>query len=78
MLSSPSTPLTSNSTPVTQANNNEIVALPILPPSAHPSLETIYLEGNPVEKTLATAYRRKIMLEMPQVKQIDAVFVKQS
>ncbi|KAM0754432.1 protein phosphatase 1 regulatory subunit 7 [Meredithblackwellia eburnea MCA 4105] len=60
------------------ANNNQITALPSLPPSTHPNLETIYLEGNPVQETLATAYRRKVLLEMPQVKQIDAVFVKQS
>ncbi|KAL8286855.1 hypothetical protein RQP46_003861 [Phenoliferia psychrophenolica] len=60
------------------ANNNEIDTLPILPPSSHPSLETLYLEGNPIQATLATAYRRKIQLEMPQLKQIDAVFVRQS
>ncbi|KAK4703770.1 protein phosphatase 1 regulatory subunit 7, partial [Phenoliferia sp. Uapishka_3] len=60
------------------ANNNEIDHLPILSPSTHPALETLYLEGNPIEKMLATAYRRKIHLEMPQLKQIDAVFVKQS
>lgn len=30
---------------VSQANNNLIAALPILPPSTHPNLETIYLEA---------------------------------
>ncbi|KAI5474175.1 protein phosphatase 1 regulatory subunit 7 [Pseudohyphozyma bogoriensis] len=60
------------------ANNNLITTLPALPPSTHPNLETIYLEGNPVEKELATAYRRKIMLESPQVNQIDAVYVRRA
>ncbi|GAA5898452.1 hypothetical protein JCM5296_000436 [Sporobolomyces johnsonii] len=56
------------------ANDNQLAALPSLPPSRHPNLSTIYLEGNPVQKELATAYRRKIMLECPQVKQIDATY----
>ena len=60
------------------ANDNLITALPSLPPSTHPNLTTIYLEGNPVMKDMGTAYKRKVMLEMPQVKQVDATFVKQS
>jgi protein phosphatase 1 regulatory subunit 7 len=36
------------------------------------------LEGNPLEKEMGTAYRRKVMLEYPQVKQIDATFVRRS
>ncbi|GAA5969754.1 hypothetical protein JCM11641_008032 [Rhodosporidiobolus odoratus] len=59
------------------ANDNLLTALPILPPSTHPNLTTIYLEHNPLQKTFATAYRRKIMLECPQVRQIDATFVRQ-
>lgn len=60
------------------ANDNLITALPSLPPTSHPNLTTIYLEGNPVMKDMGTAYKRKVMLEMPQVKQIDATFVRQS
>ncbi|GAA5914856.1 hypothetical protein JCM6882_007822 [Rhodosporidiobolus microsporus] len=59
------------------ANDNLLAALPVLPPSTHPNLSTIYLEHNPVQKQLATAYRRRIMLECPQVKQIDANYVRQ-
>ncbi|BGP30894.1 protein phosphatase regulatory subunit Sds22 [Rhodotorula toruloides] len=59
------------------ANNNELHAIPSLPPSSHPNLSTIYLEGNPLQKEFGTAYRRKIMLECPQVQQIDATFVRQ-
>ncbi|KAK4058554.1 protein phosphatase regulatory subunit Sds22 [Microbotryomycetes sp. JL221] len=60
------------------ANDNRISLLPILPEYTHPELTTIYLEGNPVQKELGGSYHRKIMLEMPQVKQIDAVYVRQS
>lgn len=44
----------------------------------HPDLETVYLAGNPIEKSLGTAYRRRIQAEMPQLKQIDATYVRQS
>ncbi|GAA6001955.1 hypothetical protein JCM10207_003010 [Rhodosporidiobolus poonsookiae] len=59
------------------ANDNALTSLPVLPPSSHPNLSTIYLEHNPVQKTLGAAYRRKIMLECPQVGQIDATYVRQ-
>jgi protein phosphatase 1 regulatory subunit 7 len=36
------------------------------------ALETIYLEGNPCQKNDMTGYRRKIMLALPHLKQIDA------
>lgn len=36
------------------------------------SLETVYFEGNPIQKDLGASYRRKIMLALPQVGQIDA------
>jgi len=39
------------------------------------SLETIYLEGNPCQQAEGASYRRKIMIALPQVKQIDATFV---
>lgn len=43
-----------------------------LKPSKCPNLETVYLEGNPLQKKEGAAYRRKIMLALPQVSQIDA------
>ena len=38
-------------------------------------LTTIYLEGNPCQLNNMSAYRRKVMLALPQVKQIDATWV---
>jgi protein phosphatase 1 regulatory subunit 7 len=35
-------------------------------------LETVYLEGNPLQRSLGPMYRRKIMDALPQVNQIDA------
>ncbi|GAA5978828.1 hypothetical protein JCM5350_004835 [Sporobolomyces pararoseus] len=58
------------------ANDNLLTQLPTLSPNSHPNLSTIYLEGNPVQKTLGPNYRRKVMLECPQVKQIDATYVR--
>ncbi|KAJ7170623.1 L domain-like protein [Mycena crocata] len=40
------------------------------------TLETLYLEGNPCQTTDMAGYRRKIILALPQLKQIDATFVK--
>jgi protein phosphatase 1 regulatory subunit 7 len=60
-------PLPRLTLPQSQANDNQITSLPILPPSSHPALETIYLEGNPIQKEMGTSYNRRIMLEMPQV-----------
>ena len=37
-----------------------------------PSLETVYLEGNPCQTDDMAGYRRKVILALPQVKQIDA------
>ncbi|XP_059559830.1 protein phosphatase 1 regulatory subunit 7 isoform X1 [Myotis daubentonii] len=37
------------------------------------NLETVYLEGNPLQKD--PQYRRKVMLALPSVRQIDATFV---
>ncbi|KAH7884510.1 hypothetical protein F5I97DRAFT_1890018 [Phlebopus sp. FC_14] len=40
------------------------------------SLQTIYLEGNPCQEREGASYRRKIMLYLPQLRQIDATFAK--
>ncbi|KTG35562.1 hypothetical protein cypCar_00019642 [Cyprinus carpio] len=37
-------------------------------------LETVYLERNPLQKD--PQYRRKIMLALPSVRQIDATFIR--
>ncbi|KAH8550733.1 phosphatase 1 regulatory subunit 7 protein-like protein, partial [Umbelopsis sp. PMI_123] len=37
-------------------------------------LETVYLEGNPMQKENRATYRNKIRLALPQIKQIDATF----
>ncbi len=36
------------------------------------TLETIYLEGNPCQAKEGANYRRKIILALPQIKQLDA------
>lgn len=55
-------------------NGNEIPDLLALEPQlgAIKSLETLYLEANPCQTKDMTGYRRKIMLSLPQLKQIDA------
>jgi hypothetical protein len=60
-----------------QLNNNKIADLRALEPQLKNMafLETIYLEGNPCQQVESTSYRRKIMLALPQVKQIDATSV---
>jgi protein phosphatase 1 regulatory subunit 7 len=37
------------------------------------SLRTVYMENNPVQTVDRGAYRRKMMLALPQVTQIDAL-----
>ncbi|XP_059816223.1 protein phosphatase 1 regulatory subunit 7-like [Hypanus sabinus] len=37
-------------------------------------LQTIYLEGNPLQKD--PHYRRKVILSLPSVRQIDATFIR--
>jgi protein phosphatase 1 regulatory subunit 7 len=39
-------------------------------------LETVYFEGNPLEKRQPALYRNKVRLALPRVKQIDATFVR--
>ncbi|KAH7930192.1 L domain-like protein [Leucogyrophana mollusca] len=59
-------------------NGNKIPTLQELEPQLQsiPTLETIYLEGNPCQQAEGANYRRKIALALPQVKQIDATYVK--
>lgn len=40
------------------------------------SLETLYLEANPCQTNDMTGYRRKIMLALPHLKQIDAIYTR--
>jgi protein phosphatase 1 regulatory subunit 7 len=58
-------------------NNNKIPDLSALEPELRhiSTLETIYLEGNPCQRSEGANYRRKIMLALPQVTQIDATSV---
>jgi protein phosphatase 1 regulatory subunit 7 len=58
---------------MSQLNQNKIPTLQALEPQLGTisTLETIYLEGNPCQKADVN-YRRKIMLALPQLKQIDA------
>lgn len=39
------------------------------------TLQTLYLESNPCQAADMTGYRRKIILALPQLKQIDATCV---
>ncbi|CAG1996310.1 unnamed protein product, partial [Fusarium graminearum] len=39
-------------------------------------LTTVYFEGNPLQLQEPVAYRNRIRLTLPQVKQIDATFVR--
>ena len=39
-------------------------------------LETVYFEANPLQLNGPAVYRNKIRLALPQVKQIDATFVR--
>ena len=59
---------------VSQINNNKIsTLLDVEPQLKHiETLETVYLEGNPVQASEGAAYRRKIILILPQIQQLDA------
>ena len=37
-----------------------------------PSLKTVYLERNPLQQNDKTAYRRKMMIALPGLEQLDA------
>lgn len=42
-----------------------------------PAFETIYLEGNPIERNNQTAYRRKLVMNLgPSLQKIDATFIR--
>lgn len=36
------------------------------------NLQTVYFEGNPLQRLNATTYRNKVRLALPQIVQIDA------
>ncbi|KAI9440041.1 L domain-like protein [Lactarius indigo] len=60
-------------------NNNKIKTLQALEPQLGSlPLQTIYLEGNPCQQAEGANYRRKIMLSLPALTQIDATFTKQA
>ncbi len=58
------------------ANDNQIADINKLEeelgPKHLPQLNTVYLEGNPAQRKEGPAYRRKLALALPQIKQIDA------
>lgn len=62
------------------ANTNQITDLNHidrqLGPAHAPHLNTVYFELNPVQRTEGAAYRRKLILALPQVRQIDATMVR--
>lgn len=55
-------------------SHNKIDSLQTLEPQLKhiSTLETIYLEGNPVQAKEGAHYRRKVILALPQLKQLDA------
>ncbi|EIW73489.1 hypothetical protein TREMEDRAFT_24836 [Tremella mesenterica DSM 1558] len=59
------------------ASNNQIQNLSALETqlSPLPNLTTVYLEGNPCQSNDVN-YRRKVILALPQVQQVDATYVK--
>ena len=64
----------SNNLCARKMNGNAIPDLRALEPELGKlaTLETLYLEANPCQAADMTGYRRKIMLALPQLKQIDA------
>lgn len=62
-----------------QANDNKVKDISVLEKylgvQCMPELETLYVEGNPIQRELGTAYRRKVQLILPQVRQLDATYV---
>jgi len=57
-----------------QISGNKIPDLSALDIELRPikTLETLYLEMNPCQENDRTGYRRKVMLALPQLIQIDA------
>lgn len=60
-----------------QINDNKITTLEDIEPQLKhiETLETIYLERNPVQASEGAAYRRKLILLLPQIQQLDATYV---
>ena len=58
-------------------NNNKIESLQSLESQLKhiKTLETVYLEQNPVQRKEGANYRRKIILALPQISQLDATYV---
>lgn len=62
-------------TPLSQMNDNQLENWSDLDElKSSKALETVYLERNPLQKD--PQYRRKIMLALPTVRQIDATFIR--
>jgi len=40
------------------------------------NLETVYLEGNPLQTDTPSHYRQKVKLYLPQLKQLDATLLR--
>ncbi|KAH7117833.1 hypothetical protein B0J11DRAFT_536817 [Dendryphion nanum] len=40
------------------------------------NLETVYFEGNPLQRSQPALYRNKVRLALPRIKQIDATFIR--
>ncbi|KAG8969455.1 hypothetical protein FRC03_002731 [Tulasnella sp. 419] len=61
-------------------NDNQIPNLHDLTPQlgSLTALQTIYLEGNPCQRDDMANYRRKVMLALPQLSQIDAIYVRKA
>ena len=59
------------------ANDNQIDHFQNLEALQHlDQLSTVYFERNPIQTNEPTAYRRKIILSLPQLTQIDATLIK--
>ncbi|KAI0749584.1 L domain-like protein [Daedaleopsis nitida] len=65
---------------ILQMNDNKITTLEDVERQLKhiQTLETIYLERNPVQAAEGSAYRRKVILMLPQIQQLDATYVRQS
>lgn len=57
-----------------QANNNQFDSFADVESelAGLEHLETVYFEGNPLQKQQPAQYRLKVKLTLPQVRQIDA------
>ena len=60
-----------------QLSGNKIENIRALEPQLRQisTLETIYLEGNPCQAKEGANYRRKVILALPQITQLDATYV---